>query len=164
MTCHLTGIYPHWWEGKRFDRPIRAWAAGKTNETTRNIVMRKLLGDVAWKGQVKTVTGLGIIPKHLLGDVTWRAGIPNLVDTAMVRHVTGGWSSFGLKSFEQGRGSFEGDEIDVAWEDEEPPLDVHGEIVVRTGTTGGIVMLTFTPLDGMSDVVMSFLPQPEMAA
>jgi hypothetical protein len=38
MACHLTGIYPTWWEGKRFRHPIRAWACGKTNETTRDIV------------------------------------------------------------------------------------------------------------------------------
>ncbi len=40
----------------------------------------------------------------------------------------------------------------------EPPLDVYGECVIRTATTNGIVMLTFTPLEGMSEVVMSFLP------
>jgi hypothetical protein len=37
-TLHLTGDYPPWWEGRRFDRPISAWAAGKTGETTRDIV------------------------------------------------------------------------------------------------------------------------------
>jgi len=29
---------------------------------------------------------------------------------------------------------------------------------IRTATTNGIVMLTFTPLAGMSEVVMGFLP------
>ncbi len=24
MTCHLTGRYPHWWEGRRFSGPVRA--------------------------------------------------------------------------------------------------------------------------------------------
>jgi hypothetical protein len=38
LTTHLTGLYPDWWDGKRFSTPIRAWAAGKTNETTRDIV------------------------------------------------------------------------------------------------------------------------------
>jgi len=41
---------------------------------------------------------------------------------------------------------------------EEPPLDVYGECIIRTATTNGIVMLTFTPLAGMSEVVMGFLP------
>jgi hypothetical protein len=25
-TCHLTGLYPDWWEGKRFDKPTDGWA------------------------------------------------------------------------------------------------------------------------------------------
>ncbi len=29
---------------------------------------------------------------------------------------------------------------------------------IRTATTDGIIMLTFTPLKGMSEVVMGFLP------
>src|SRR5690606_4786008 len=26
VACHLTGEYPSWWVGKRFDRPIVSWA------------------------------------------------------------------------------------------------------------------------------------------
>ncbi len=37
-------------------------------------------------------------------------------------------------------------------------MDVYGECLIRTATTDGIIMLTFTPLGGLSDVVMSFLP------
>jgi hypothetical protein len=44
LTCHLTGKYPDWWKGRRFKQPIRAWAAGTTAETTRDILQRKLLG------------------------------------------------------------------------------------------------------------------------
>jgi len=55
------------------------------------------------------------------------------------------------------RGAFEGTEQDVVWLDEEPPLDVYVECLVRTMTTGGLVLVTFTPLEGMSEVVMSFL-------
>ena len=25
MSAHLTGLYPRWWKGKKFDKPIRAW-------------------------------------------------------------------------------------------------------------------------------------------
>ena len=37
-------------------------------------------------------------------------------------------------------------------------MDVYGECLIRTASTNGIIMLTFTPLLGMSEVVMSFLP------
>mgnify|MGYP001809629296 CR=1 FL=1 len=156
-ACHLTGLYPAWWEGKRFDRPVSGWAAGKTNETTRDIVQRKLLGRTV-KGTVKSLDGTGIVPGERLGDVTWKQGVPDLVDTVAVRHVSGEWSTLGLKSYQQGRGSFEGTEQDFIWLDEEPPMDVYGECLIRTATTGGIVMITFTPLEGLSEVVMQFLP------
>src|SRR5690349_12204088 len=29
-TLHLTGLYPDWWPGRRFDHPVDWWAAGKT--------------------------------------------------------------------------------------------------------------------------------------
>src|SRR3954470_2168731 len=32
-TLHLTGLYPDWWEGKRFSGPIKGWAAGDTSKT-----------------------------------------------------------------------------------------------------------------------------------
>ena len=42
-------------------------------------------------------------------------------------------------------------------------MDVYGECLIRTATTNGIVMLTFTPLDGVSDVVRQFLPGQQAA-
>jgi phage terminase large subunit-like protein len=81
-----------------------------------------------------------------------------------VRHASGGLSTLGLKSYQQGRGAFEGTEQDLVWLDEEPPLDVYVECLVRTMTTGGLVMVTFTPLEGMSDVVTSFLEAERSAS
>lgn len=157
-TLHLTGRYPDWWEGRRFDKPVRLWAAGKTNETTRDIIQDKLLGSVAFAGGRKTFSGTGMIPGDDIGGVTWKQGVADLADTIKVRHVSGGWSTLGLKSYQQGRGSFEGTAQHIIWLDEEPPVDVYGECLIRTATTRGLVFLTFTPLEGLSDTVMSFLP------
>jgi phage terminase large subunit-like protein len=161
IALHLTGLYPDWWEGRRFELPIRAWACGKTNESTRDIVQLTLLGEVKDDGNRKTVTGDGMIPGWLLGYPTWKSGVPNMVDTIKVQHTSGGWSILGFKSYQQGRGAFEGTAQHVIWPDEEPPVDVYGEMIVRTATTNGIIMLTFTPLEGMSDTVMQFLPKTE---
>jgi phage terminase large subunit-like protein len=162
-TCHLTGDYPSWWEGKKFHGPIKAWVAGKTNETTRDIIQVELLGNITFSGQRKLVDGTGLIPVHLLGMepgmLSWKAGVADLVDMIKVKHKSGGWSELGLKSYQQGRGSFEGTARHVVWFDEEPPLDVYGEALIRTATTKGLIMLTFTPLEGMSDVVQEFLPK-----
>lgn len=162
LTCHLTGLYPKWWEGKRFRAPIRALACGKTNETTRDIVQTTLLGDVEYHGSRKVVDGTGVIPIELIGtdagQLTWKQGVADLIDTVKVKHKSGGWSKLGFKSYQQGRGAFEGTSQHVIWDDEEPPMDVYGEQIIRTATTKGILMLTFTPLEGMSDVVQQFLP------
>lgn len=158
-TLHLTGLYPDWWEGRRFDSPVKWWAAGKTNETTRDIVQAKLCGEISYKTGKKGVSGYGLIPGDLIGGITWKAGVADLIDTIKVKHVSGMWSTLGLKSYQQGRGSFEGTEQHGIWLDEEPPVDIYGECLIRTATTKGVIILTFTPLEGMSDTVMSFLPK-----
>lgn len=38
-------------------------------------------------------------------------------------------------------------------------MEVYGECLIRTATTNGIILLTFTPLEGRSEVVMSFMPK-----
>lgn len=156
-TLHLTGAYPDWWPGRRFDAPIRAWVAGLSNETTRDIIQRKLFGDIEWKGNEKGFSGTGLIPAEAIGDASWKQGVPDLADTVRVKHASGGWSTLGIKSYQQGRRSFEGVEQNVVWFDEEPPADVYGEAVIRTMTTDGLVLSTFTPMEGMSDVCLMFL-------
>ena len=44
MAYHVTGRYPTWWEGRKFTRPIRAWAGGVSNETTRDVCQKELVG------------------------------------------------------------------------------------------------------------------------
>lgn len=158
-TLHLTGLYPDWWEGSIFDAPISAWAAGKTNETTRDIVQAKLFGKVQGSGANKRLSGTGLIPGDLIGDISWKQGVSDLVDKVEIKHVTGGTSILGLKSYQQGRGAFEGTEQDLIWLDEEPPLDIYSECLIRTATTDGLVYMTFTPLEGMTDTVLQFIPE-----
>jgi phage terminase large subunit-like protein len=151
LTLHLTGLYPRWWTGRRFDRQIDAIAAGKTVETTRDIVQHELLGAV---GQ----SGTGMIPKHLLRKITPAQGIPDAVKDIQIKHISGYLSNLSLKTYKAGRDSFEGTTRHVVWFDEEPPLDVYTEALMRTMTTQGLIMCTFTPLLGISDVVKEFLP------
>lgn len=156
-AVHATGKYPDWWEGKRFDEPVNCWAAGKTTETTRDIVQAKLFGDVLHEGGRKSFSGTGMVPLLQIGELSWKQGLPDLCDVAKVKHTSGGYSKIGFKTYQQGRGAFEGTEQHVIWIDEEPDIDVYEECLIRTMTVDGIIMVTFTPLAGMSDVVMSFL-------
>jgi phage terminase large subunit-like protein len=159
VSAHLTGLYPDWWNGRRFEGPISAWAAGDTYETTRDIIQLTLLGEVSYNGSRKIMDGRGVIPGHLLGQPAWRSGVQDLVDKIKVRHVSGGYSTLGLKSYDQGRKAFQGTGRHVIWFDEEPPMDVYNEALIRTATLDGLIMLTFTPLSGLSEVVLSFLPK-----
>lgn len=161
-ALHLTGRYPLWWPGYRFSRPIECWAAGKTNESTRDIIQAKLLGKPAFLGLRKVLSGTGLVPAVDIGAISWKRGIKDFVDTVAVRHQSGGWSILGMKSYEQGRGAFEGTEKDVIWLDEEPPIEVYIECGVRLMTRSGLLLLTFTPLEGMSEVVLQFLPNGEV--
>ncbi|WP_228266779.1 terminase large subunit domain-containing protein [Acinetobacter ursingii] len=158
---HLTGLYPHWWEGKRFNEEIRAWVAGKSNETTRDIIQLELLGNVIYEKGKKTFDGTGLIPKHLIGKITWRQGVQDLADTALIKHKCGKWSKLGLKSYQQGRGSFEGTAQHLIHLDEEPPQDVYTECLTRTATTEGIVIITFTPLEGLTAMILDFMKKAE---
>ncbi len=157
-VLHLTGLYPDWWQGRRFLLPVKWWAAGKTNETTRDIVQAKLFGDISYPDGKKSFSGTALVPGEAIGKITWKQGVQDLVDTVQVKHVSGGWSKLGLKSYQQGRGAFEGTEQDGIWLDEEPPIEIYGECLIRTATTNGIVYTTFTPLEGMSEMAFSFLP------
>lgn len=153
-ACHLTGQYPKWWEGKRFDKPIMMMAAGDTGQTTRDVIQTKLLGGL-WDTEE---WGTGIIPGDCL-DVkpTLKQGISNAYEEVKVKHISGEYSTLRLRSYDQGRRIFQGVELDVFWPDEEVPKEVYDEGLVRTMTTQGIVMMTFTPLNGLTDLVMSFM-------
>jgi phage terminase large subunit-like protein len=151
IAVHLTGQYPAWWEGRRFSRPVRCWASGDTSKTVREIIQHKLLGPAgAW--------GTGLIPGDSIARCVRAAGAADTVDILYVKHVSGGQSTLNFKSYDQRREAFQGTEQDVIWLDEEPPQDIYTECLLRTMTNNGMLMLTFTPLMGMSEVVLSFLP------
>jgi phage terminase large subunit-like protein len=151
-VLHLTGDYPKWWPGRRFKAPIKAWAAGDTRTTVRDIIQEKLLGPVGhW--------GTGLIPGESIERISRVSGTADAVDTIFVKHKpTGKTSRVVLKSYDQRRESFQGTEQDLIWLDEEPPIAIYTECLMRTMTNDGIVLLTFTPLMGISEVVLSFLP------
>lgn len=153
VAFHLTGLYPDWWGGKRWDRPTRWWAGSKTGEVTRDGVQRYLVGEP----KDESSWGTGMIPKAQLASTKRRMGVADALDAATVHHVSGGTSTLGFKSYDQGRQKWQGETLDGVWFDEEPPMDIYMEGLTRTNATKGITMITFTPLLGMSDVVAMFL-------
>lgn len=154
-AMHLTGRYPSWWNGYTFDRPINMWASGITGESTRDNPQRILHGLL---GQA----GTGMIPKDALKEVTNKRGIPNAIDTIVVKYGGGGdvqakESLCAFKSNDQGREKWQGPTLDLVWFDEEHDEDVYTEGVTRTNVVMGPILFTFTPLKGMTSVVKRYL-------
>lgn len=149
---HLTGRYPEWWQGKRFEKPVRWIAGSESAELTRKGIQRVLLGPP----EAKELWGTGMIPKDSIISTTPRQGVADAVASISVRHKNG-ISSLQLASYDQGRTKWQAETLDGAWFDEEPPLDVYTEGITRTNVSMGPILLTLTPLFGMSAVVMRFL-------
>lgn len=159
MTLHLTGQYPEWWKGYRFDRPVRCWAAGETRDATRDIVQDKLFGP-------PHAIGTGMIPKDCILTIRKRSGTPDALDTVQVKHVAG-TSTIQFKSFAEGREGFQGQRIEFIWLDEEPSMAIFQECLMRTAKTSeheqpGRMLLTLTPMKGLSDVANHFLTDGRM--
>jgi phage terminase large subunit-like protein len=155
MACHLTGLYPPWWQGKRFDRPVTTWCCGESAMMTMTVCQQKLCGTAG----VESAWGTGLIPKDCLLDRTLGHGVTDGIEILQVRHVSGGVSTTTFKSYEQGRTKFQGATLDVLWFDEEPPMDIYLEGLTRTMVTGGVVLTTYTGIKGGTDVTDRFLKE-----
>src|SRR5262245_28716037 len=113
-AMHATGRYHDWWKGRRFDRPTVGWACGVTVEVVRDTVQKILVGRTGQEGT-------GAIPKNAIVELVSARGIPDLLDTIRVKHVSGGTSVIGLKTYASGREKFQGETQDFVQLDEEPP-------------------------------------------
>lgn len=156
-ACHATGIYPSWWAGRTFDRPTHGWAVGSTARATRDTAQKELIGPIgAW--------GTGMIPKDSLGKWWALAGVPQGIDVIQVKHISGGWSTIGFKNYEQPLAAFYGTAMDWIWLDEECPQEHYNECLIRTMTTNGLIFNTFTPLQGLTPMVVRFAEKADYLA
>ena len=150
VTAHATGLYPAWWDGVRYLHPTMIWVGGNTATTCRDIIQKKLLGEI-------NDMGSGLLPKDTISETKTRRNVPDAIELIKVKHISGGISTIVLKTYEQGRSTWEGAEVDHILLDEEAPMDVYGEAMIRLMTTRGTMTTTFTPLQGLTDLVVSFL-------
>lgn len=149
-AMHASGQYPDWWTGRRWNRPTVGWVASETMEVSRDAAQRILLGRA-------DARGTGSIPGERIIDISPYPNVKDAVSIVKVKHVSGGTSVITFKSYDQGRKKFQGESIDWIWLDEEPEEDIYTEALTRTNATHGMLMATFTPLLGMSNVVRKYL-------
>lgn len=159
VAFHMTGDYPDWWKGKRFDKPVYVWTASPTNESSRDVCQKYLLG-----GTDPETIGTGCIPYEKIAAKPRmrQCGVGNVVDEFRVKHKSGGYSICNLKSYEQGWRKFQGTEPHIVWLDEEPEdasdqKRIYSECLTRLLTSHGIMMVTFTPLLGQTQIVEHFM-------
>lgn len=155
VAMHMTGRYPDYYEGKRFKKPVLVWTGSPTNETSRDIVQKELLG-----GVTKETLGSGSIPKEYIHGKpkNKQAGISDVIDVFYVKHITGGVSKCVLKTYEQGWRKWQGTAPEIVWMDEEPEDNeqqgrIYTEALTRLLTSDGVMYVTFTPLLGVTKLV-----------
>jgi phage terminase large subunit-like protein len=170
-VLHATGrydTYAPWWTGKRYDHPVSVIVAGDTNLTTRDILQVKLFGKLTRQpgDTLSEAVGLGtaMMPRDAIIRATPRRGAENAYEEVTIRHTSGGTSIIKLRSFEQGSEAFAGTEEDLVWLDENFPAEVYSEALTRLMTTGGHLMMTFTPIYGISPIIREFMDKAYRAA
>ena len=158
-SWHLTGAYPDWWTGKRFDKPIRAWAVGESGQLVRDSLQKKLCGDDEF--------GTGLIPLESFGKKPIMVpGGTGAIDTMFITHamdgITDGTSSLTFKSFEMRREKLQSESIDLIWIDERPDEEIYSELLARTSATDGHLIVSFTPIGegAAAGVTYKFLSEP----
>ncbi len=160
-AMHLTGQYPDWWRGVRYDQPIVAWTGSESNELSREVIQAALLG--CEDANINSPNmGTGAIPGSAIIKLTKRqAGVQDVVDQIIVQHKKG-TSRAVLKTYEQGRLKWTGKKVNFVWDDEEPEGDIYSEGLTRTqAAENGRLIMTFTPLKGKTMVVEKFLEPKE---
>jgi phage terminase large subunit-like protein len=143
---HLTGNYPDWWNGYRYDKPINLWVAGVTNAETYQSLKRYYTGDMGNLGFIHPSLIVNKEPqKHLY----------------YIQHASGGISKLRFKSYEQGEDAWQAETLDGVHLDEEPPYKIFSEAITRTAAVTkdhhGMITMSMTPLKGMTSLMLKFM-------
>lgn len=146
ISMHLTGNYPKWWEGYRYDKAVNVWVAGETNAETFQTVKQYYIGDGYNKGNILHNK---IVSENKAYHIYY------------IKHSSGEISTLRFKSYEQGRARFQGAKVDIIHLDEEPPLNIVTECLMRLINTGDnkkkMLLLSMTPLLGNTNLIKSFI-------
>ena len=160
LACHLTGIYPDWWKGKRYDRPVRVMAAGVDSNHNKNVLQERLFGTN--NRRLKSDIGKGMIPKKNIVDNSIVSIRGDDIQSAKIKHAAGGNSEIIFRAYSQGREAAQGFPADIIQIDEQPGDPFWEEALTRTRATGGHIICSFTPLMGRNHLVESLLGLPKV--
>lgn len=159
-AIHALGDYPDDWEGHKFEHAPLIWLLGYSGEKTRDLLQTPIFGqrrEGEWVG--------GLIPHDRIIGHESMTGTPNAMRTVFVKHSSGGVTKVQFWSYSQGQHALMGDSVDWFHIDEEPKdQTIYPQVLVRTATgdknNGGRGILTFTPENGRTELVVKFMDEP----
>ena len=146
------GVHPY----RSNDRAVDGWVVSLSTQVQRDVAQKKILHYLKkeWIEEIVMLTGRKDLPES------------GVIDFIRVRHTSGGLSTIGFKSCDQGREKFQGASLDFVWFDEEPPKDVYLECRMRLMDKRGETFGTMTPLKGLtfvySDIYLNRGNDPEV--
>lgn len=163
VAWDATGLYPDWYTGPKTERGPDMWVIGDTNENTRDNCQRKLFGpnpdSPGWTDKPGEEALLHT--RYIVGKPTRRTGVPGAFDSVFVKHVPSDTlTKITFKSHsmdQQALASWTGDRV---WVDEELPKEKFDELLMRIIRRQGQLLLSFTPLLGLTDLVKFLLAAP----
>lgn len=160
-AMHLLGDYPDDWEGHRFESAPLCWLLGFSMEKTRDLLQTPLFGRIE-KGRF---TG-GLIPADRIVDWKSATGTSQAMREVRVKWRDGTYATVQFWSYSQGQHAIMGDSVDWFHIDEEPRDNaIFPQVLTRTATgdggRGGRGILTFTPENGRTELVIQFMDKPE---
>ncbi len=117
---------------------ISCWVVSLSQQVQRDVAQSKILHyiDSSWIREISMIQGRKSSPQY------------GIIDYIVIDNVFGGTSRIAFKSCEAGREKFQGTSVDFVWFDEEPPLDIYQECLMRVIDRNGHVFGTMTPLKG----------------
>lgn len=130
----LRGIHPY----RNARKDVFGWAVSLSRQVQRDVAQAKILKYLpkSWIAEIVMISGRKDSPES------------GIIDQIKIKNKSGGISTLGFKSCDQGREKFQGSSLDFVWFDEEPPRDVYEECLLRVMDREGDIFGTMTPLKG----------------
>jgi len=159
-AIHALGDYPEDWQGHKFEHAPLLWLLGFSGEKTRDLLQTPLFGRFT-EGKFEG----GLIPASRIIDHRAMSGTSGAMREVRIKHSTGKISAIQFWSYSQGQHALMGDGIDWFHVDEEPKdKSIIPQVQTRTATgdrgNGGRGIMTFTPENGRTEIVVKYMDNP----
>lgn len=157
LAIHITGLYPEWWNGRKFDfkEPATFWAIGVSQDALASSLYKNLLGVTDCRNL--TDLGSGTIPRDNINIFSLVKDGARCIQLR-VKHVNGHENVLQFFASTQDESVFMGASVDYVLMDEQFPneTELFAQCFTRTATTRGMVSVTATPEKGQTQLWKEF--------